>query len=473
MNRPITQLFGLVVLLFGLLVAFTSRWTVIEAKSLEAQPSNRRALLEEQRVPRGLILARDGTPLARNSSTGAGSARRFERVYPQGALFSHAVGYSFVERGRSGLEKSANDVLTGDQDEFTRVVDQLSGATRESDDVRTTLDAGAQRTALEALGGRNGSIVALEPATGRIRVMASVPDFDPNDVRHRYAQMNRDPRAPLLNRATQGRYPPGSTFKVVTAIAAIDSGRFSPDSVLDGSSPLEIGGAPLQNFGGTDYGPVTLTEALTNSINTVWAQVGERLGKRTLYEYMQRLGFNDTPPLDYPPEQMAPSGVFDRGRLLDEDAAVDVGRVAIGQERLQVSPLQMAMVAAAVANDGTLMEPRLVDRVLGPGNRIRRRVEPVKMAEVMSRSTARQVGQMMAAVVQEGSGTAAALEGVPVAGKTGTAEVAGGTANQAWFIAFAPVDRPKLAIAVTVERSQGTGGTVAAPLAKRVLQELL
>ena len=475
MNRQIVHLFALFTLLFGLLVGFTSRWTVLEADSLEQSSANRRTLLAEQRVPRGMILARDGrTRIATSERIGSGEAARFQRSYPPGALFSHPVGYSFVQRGRAGLEKSKNDELTGDRNEFSSIVDQLSGGVAQGDDLITTLDAKAQRTAVQGLGGRKGSVVAIEPRTGRVRVMVSVPQFDPNDVPERYGSLNSDDEnAPLLNRATQGRYPPGSTMKVVTAAAAIDSGRFKPDSVLDGGSPREIGGAELENFGGQDYGPITLTEALTNSVNTVWGQVGERLGKATMYEYMQRFGFNREPPLDYPPEQLSPSGVFARGRLLDEQAGVDIGRVAIGQERLQVAPLQMAMVAATLANDGTLMEPRLADRVVARDGRVRERFEPAKATEVVKPETARQVGRMMASVVKEGSGTAAALEGVAVAGKTGTAEVDGRTSNQAWFIAFAPVERPRMAIAVTVERTQGFGGTVAAPIAKSVLQDLL
>lgn len=473
MNRQITQLFGLVVLLFGLLVGFTSRWTVFEAESLEDHTANRRSLLEEQRVPRGLILARDGTVLARSRGRGRGAARRFVRAYPQGRLFSHAVGYSFLDRGRAGLERSRNDDLTGERSELASIVEELSGDEREGRDVWTTLDPPAQRVAFRALAGRRGSIVALEPSTGRVRVMASIPDFDPNQIPNRFGALNRDPASPLFNRATQARYLPGSSFKVVTASAALDSGRYGPGSIVDGRSPKTIGGVPLQNFGGQGFGPVTLTAALTSSVNTVFAEVGERLGKDTMLKYMQRFGFGRTPRIDYPRDQLTPSGVFGRGRLLDAGEAIDIGRVAIGQERLQVTPLQMAMVAAAVANGGRLMKPRLVERVVARDGRVTRRIKPDEAATVMRPAAAAQLAQMMSRVVQEGSGTAGALQGIAVAGKTGTAEVEGGASNQAWFIAFAPLGAPRLAIAVTVERTQGTGGTVAAPLARAVLQELL
>jgi peptidoglycan glycosyltransferase len=473
MNRQIAQLFVLAAVLLALLVVFTSRWTVLEAQSLEDEPSNRRPLIEEQKVPRGLILARDGTVLARSRPEGAGESRIFTRTYPTGPLFSHAVGYSFIERGRCCLELERNDELAGEEDEFESILSQLEDRSREGSDVVTNLDPAAQRAAIQGLGGRAGSVVAIEPETGKVRVMVSIPDYDPNQIPDRFRELNSAQGSPLLNRATQARYPPGSTFKVVTAAAALDTGKFNTGSILDGSSPKTISGVPLQNFGGQSFGPVTLTDALTNSVNTVWAQVGVQLGKKTMLDYMERFGFGRKPPLDYPARQMDASGVFERGRALDEDDSVDIGRVAIGQERLQVTPLQMAMVAAAVANDGKLMKPRLTDRIVRKDGRVKRRIEADLQTQVISKRAADELAEMMGRVVEEGSGTAAALSGVQVAGKTGTAEVEGGASNQAWFIAFAPVEEPRMAIAVTVERTQGQGGTVAAPLAKQVFQVLL
>ena len=470
MNTRIRNLFALVVLLFTVLIAFTSYWSVFDADELEANSANKRPLLEEQQIRRGLILAADGTLLARNRGKGT-SPRFFERVYPQGELFGHPVGYNFVERGRVALEREYNDELTGKHDEFRTILDELRGKEREGDDLVTTLDPKAQRTAIDALGGRAGAIVALEPATGRVRTMVSVPGYNPNSIPERFADLRRAPGSPLLNRTVQSGYPPGSTFKVVTATAAIDSGRFTPDSVVSGKSPKEIGGVPLTNFGGEDFGPITLTDALTHSVNTVWGTVGERVGKRTMYEYMRRYGFNRKPLLDLPRDEMRASGVYDGGDLLRVSDAVDIGRVAIGQERLLVTPLQMALVPAAIANAGSLMRPHLVREIRDRDGRVVRRTKPSEQSEVMKPSTASQLAGMMNNVVEEGTGTAAALEGISVAGKTGTAEVGG--VNQAWFIAFAPVQRPRIAIAVTVERTTGQGGTVAAPIAKQVMQELL
>jgi peptidoglycan glycosyltransferase len=472
MDLRIRHLFGLVVILFGVLVGFTSYWSVFDADGLKANSANQpRQLLEEQRIRRGLIFARDGTVLARNRVTGRGNTRFYRRVYPSGDLFSHVVGYNFLRFGRVGLERSHNDDLTGETDEFETIFDQLRGKEREGDDVLTSLDPRAQQTAIDALAGRPGAVVAIEPQTGRVRVMAATPDYDPNSIPGSFAQLNRASGSPLFNRSTQSGYPPGSTFKVVAATAALDSGRFTPDTTVDGRSPKTIGGVPLTNFGNKSFGQVTLTTALTNSVNTVWAQVGERLGKDKMYEYMRRFGFNSRPAIDLPGDELRPSGVFNRRKLLDDSDAVDIGRVAIGQERLLVTPLQMAMVVSAIANGGSLMRPRLVEQVKDVDGRTVRNVKPSEESRVMKASTASALASMMSQVVKEGTGTAAALAGIDVAGKTGTAEV-GGT-NQAWFIAFAPVNNPRVAIAATVERTSGQGGTIAAPIAKRVMESLL
>lgn len=469
----------LVVVLFTLLVVFTSRWSVFEADSLENESANRRPLIEQAQIPRGIITASDGTVLARNEQQGRGSGRIFRRLYPENDLFAHAVGYSFIERGRAGIEQFRNDELAGISDEFTTIFEELTGGRDEGDDVRLTLDPAAQRSAIQALAGRRGAVVALEPDTGRVRVMASFPQYDPNAIRTDFSALARDEASPLVNRTTQSTYPPGSSFKVVTAVAAIDSGKFRPDSIVDGSSPVDISGVPLSNCcteGQGSFGRIPFSTALENSVNTAFAKVGEAVGRETLVRYMKRFGFYEDPPLDYPDGQLTPSGVFNAdGELVEE--GFDVGRAAIGQGgaegETRATPLQMAMVAAAVGNDGVLMEPRLTDRVVKPDGRIAERVEPEEARRVMSAETAQQVQQMMRLVVKSGTAAGAGLESFQAAGKTGTAEVGGGTSNQAWFISFAPADDPEIAIAVTVERTQGQGGSVAAPIARQVYQTLL
>jgi len=473
MNRPIAVLFALFTLLFAVLIGFTSRWSIFEAEGLENNPDNRRALLEQETIPRGVISSAGGEDLAVSEQVAGGEEPRYERRYPEGSLFSHAVGYSFTEVGRSGLEEFYNDSLSGQGDDLESLFGDLTSGTEAGDDLTTRLDAEAQRTALEALGGQAGSVVALEPDTGKVLVMASLPDYDPNAVPDQLDELNQAEGSPLLNRATQARYQPGSTFKVVTAAAALDSGEAAPDTLLDGSSPAIIGGAPLQNIEGDAGGPVPLTDALTFSVNTAFARLGEDLGPETLFEYMQRFGFERPPPIDYPSSQLFASGVYEGDELVEADEPVDIGRVAIGQERLQVTPLQMAMVAAAVANDGELMAPRFGDAIVAPDGRVKDRIGPVSASRVMSAESADALADMMQRVVDEGTGTNAQIEGVEVAGKTGTAEVLGGTANQASFIAFAPVDEPEVAIAVTIEETQGFGGDEAAPIAQQVMQVLL
>jgi peptidoglycan glycosyltransferase len=375
------------------------------------------------------------------------------------------------------LERSRNDALAGEEDEFESIFTGLEGREREGLDVVTNLSVAGTQAAQAALGGRKGAVVAIEPQTGKVRVMVSVPEYDANLVPTEFGRLNRDPNKPLLNRTTQELYPPGSTFKVVTATAALDSGKVTPESIIDGSSPKEISGVPLANAGGTSFGPISFTDALTNSVNTVFAQVGEQIGRRTLVEYMKRYGFYADPRLDYPDEQMIPSGIINGDGDYVEDG-FDVGRVAIGQGGLEgevrAAPVQMAQVAAAVANGGRLMRPQLTDRIVRKDGRVAERIEPDLQSTVMKPETAEQLTAMMSRVVEEGTGTAAALAGITVAGKTGTAEVgANREFTQPWFIAFAPVEDPQMAIAVTLERTTGQGGTVAAPIAKTVLEALL
>jgi peptidoglycan glycosyltransferase len=389
------------------------------------------------------------------------------------------LGYDFLRIGRAGLERSRNAALSGQKNELTSIVDQLRGRLRVGDNVITNLDPGAQRVALDALAGRKGSVVAIEPATGKVRVMASTPGYDPNTLDRKgvYEKLSTDGQnSPLLNRATQAGYVPGSTMKVVTATAALDGGGYTPDSTVSGKSPIVISGAPLSNFSDEQFGNITLTDALTHSVNTVWAQVAEKLGHDRMADYMRRFGFDSDPPMDYPDGQMLPSGVYDKGRLLSPSSSkVDIGRVGIGQERLRVTPLQMAEVAATVANGGVRMKPQLTSRVVDVDGRTVDSIDPQQAQRVMSPETAAQLTEMMANVVREGTGTAAALQGIEVAGKTGTAELnIAQRIDQPWFIGFAPRAAPKIAVAVTLENIVGgQGGVVAAPIAKRVMEELL
>jgi penicillin-binding protein A len=456
-NAPIRRLFVLVLLLFGTLIFASSWWTVFGAQGLRDNPNNRRILFEEQRIKRGIIRAQDGTVLAANRKL---TGDTFGRRYPTGELFAQPVGFTSLDRGRIGLEDYYNDPLTGRRRDAIGALERLLGPQDVGDDLQTTLVPRAQETAFQGLAGRPGAVVALDVKTAAVRVLAATPSFDPNDPA----------KANTFNRATQGRFPPGSTMKTVTATAALDSGRYTPDSQVSGKNNKVISGTPLQNFGGEDFGDITLTDALTNSVNTAWAEVGEKLGRGTMAEYMKKFGFYEDPPMDYPDDQMVPSGeAGTNGRLLSPTSGrIDVGRMAIGQDKLLVTPLQMATVAQTIANGGLRMQPRLVEKVVDPDGRTIDEPLPEEAERVMSQKAADELAAMMRNVVEQGTGTAARLEGVNVSGKTGTAEVGDGT-DDLWFIGFTD----KVAVCAMVERQTGgTGGGTAAPIAAQVLKAL-
>jgi peptidoglycan glycosyltransferase len=474
-NAPIARLFGVVILLFTLLVVWTTRWTVIDSKALQNNSLNARTLIDEERIDRGRILADNNQVLAKSVPHKGGT---FTRTYPTGSLFAQAVGYSIVSEGEgAGLELSAGSYLRGVQTGLSSVFGQLGGGTRVGDDVYTSLDPTAQKLAVSELGDRVGSVVALNPQTGAVKVMYSNPTYNDNDP----SAPCPDNSSCLLNIATQGAgFPPGSTFKTVTTAAALDSGKFTPNSMINGNSPLTVSGRSLENDDNYSYGPVTLTKALTDSINTVFAQVGQDVGRATMQTYMKRFGFYSIPPLDYPPGQMIASGVRTHagGSLLyPTNTGVDLGRMAIGQERLLVTPLQMAMVASAIANHGKLMAPHMISKVVNQDGQVVQTIKPSVYSQVMSAANANAETQMMTDVVEEGTGTSANLEGVSVAGKTGTATIGesdGVPVDDAWFIGFAPVSNPKVAVAVLLPNiPEGYGGKYAAPIAAEIIKTLL
>ena len=492
MNTQIRRLFFVFATLFFALVGMSTYW-LWRAPELEARQGNPNLVVRQLTVKRGLVLASDGkTRLAQNRQRKVQGRTWYLRTYPTRGLAAQLVGYSTIERSRTGLEESLNDYLTGSNANLSTIVDRaldtVRGATQEGNDVVTTLDVRAQRVAMQALAGTCGAVVALEPATGRVLVMASTPTYDPNLVERDFNRVVRgrapcEPASPLLTRPTGGLpapvFIPGSTFKVVTAAAALDSGRFSPSSTfVDPGYCIEYGRRVFNyadQAGPHVFGTVDFGEAVENSINSVFCELGKRLGPKLILDYAKRFGFYEDPPLETPSEERTPSGLWAKGQLFEPDDPneVDPGRLAFGQERLLVTPLQMAMVAAAVANEGVLRRPYVVDRIVAPDGGMVTRTEPEDIRRVMKRETARALTPMMVRVVESGTGTAAQIPGVPVAGKTGTAETGRTNANDTSFIAFAPADRAKVAVAVFLQNQDGTGGSTAAPIAKRILQTVL
>lgn len=477
MNDRMARVFLVLGMGFVGVVVLLTWWQVVAAGELRAKDYNAQSQFYEQLVRRGVIRTADGTVLARNVAGEADTGDRiYRRRYPEGSFMAHVLGYSSPGRSRAGVERGLNDALTGSTRDLGSLFEDLDSEETVGDDVTLTLRADAQRVAEQALAGSRGSVVVLEPDTGRVLVMAASPAFDPNDVDGRFDTILDAPDAPLINRATQGRYAPGSTFKLVTAVAALEQGVATRSTQFPGGCRVDVegGGPPVENFGGSCAPSHDLDYALTNSINITFARLGDQLGGDGLREQMERFGFFSRPEVEgLPANELRASGLYDGSDLLDPGAGVDAARVAIGQERLEVSPLQMATVAAAIANDGTLMRPYVVERVTRAGGAVVRRGEPRADRRAMDPDTARTIGEMMTNVVREGTGTAAALEGIDVAGKTGTADT--GSGNQVWFVGFAPADNPQVAFAVTLEgRPEGdTGGVVAAPIARDVVEELL
>lgn len=479
MNQPIARLFVVVILLFGGLAAMTSWWTVVRADELDTASLNQREVLRGLKLRRGLIRDASGGIIARSVRDKNGV---YSRTYPQGALFGHPVGYSRASVGQTELEKYRNDALTGRKDSITTVFDQLTGKQQEGEDVVTHLDPDAQRQATDLVSraGKSGSVVAMDPRTGAVQVMASVPGYDPNKVvgDKSLGALNRDEaRTPLINRALQFGEAPGSTMKVVTAAAAIDSGEFSLNSQVDGRNNAVISGVPLKNDFNMSFSSIDLVSALAQSVNTAFAQVAVKLGKPTMRKYMRRFGFEQKPELDYPKNSMSSSQEYDRrtGKPLPATSRfVDIGRLGIGQDQLRVTTMQMAEVAAAIGNGGTLMKPWLTDRIVDREGRTTETFKPEVQSKVVSEQSAAAVRTMMEAVVARGTGTAGAIPGIQVAGKTGTAETQFGKAiNDVWFIAFAPSKDPRVAIAVNVQDVPGFGGEIAAPIARDVMTTLL
>ena len=484
MNRQITRLAVTGVALIGALIVATTYWQTLAVAGLTDRQDNAIERVAEFTIERGLIQGRDRTPLfAENVRRKVSGKTFYFRRYPLRGLAAHVVGYSTRGRSRAGLERSLNDFLTASNANLSTVLDtsldRLRGTTIEGNDVILTLNARAQRAALNALGGRCGAAVVLEPSTGRVLVLASSPTYNPNLVERNFGQIRQiradcAPANALLNRATLGLYAPGSTFKVVTAAAALESGRYSLESTFDDPGFCVEYGRRVSNYDtSSPFGRVNFLQAMQYSINSVFCNIGKDLGATDILDMARRFGFYAKPPLETPINERVASGLYAKGELFTpkNDFEADPGRLAFGQERLLVTPLQMAMVAAAVANDGVVMRPYVVERIVSPGRKTVARTRPDELGRAVSKQTANALTAMMKAVVS--SGTAARSGLAPgTAGKTGTAETGRAGVNTTSFIAFAPADTPQVAIAVILESQRGTGGSTAAPVARQILQAL-
>jgi penicillin-binding protein A len=470
MNRAIGRIFLVGVVLFVALIANVTYVQVFAAKGLADRPENHRSIAEDLRIRRGAILGFDGKTIA-------GSKKQsgfWYRTYPLGGVAPQIVGYNSVRFGRSGLESSMNDYLTGADsgNDWQAVVDDALGRRKRGNDVTLTIVPSVQKAAQAALGTSRGAVVVMDPDTGAIIAAASSPSYDPATLEDDWRRLSKDPAAPLFSRTTQGLYPPGSSFKVVTAAAALESGNVTPTTPFDDTGTYAVGGGEVTNYHGEVFGGNTFTEALTKSINTTFGKVGTLLGKQTLVDDMTRFGFYQVPPLQLPAGQVKASGRYGPKGLLSVTAPMDqlaLAWMAVGQESLLATPLQMALVTSAVANGGEIPAPYLVQQVTNPDGETVYQAQPETWKIAMDATTAQTLNTMMQQVVNAGTGTRAALSGIQVAGKTGTAEKGDGS-NVAWFIGFAPADAPQVVVAVTIESTSATGGDVAAPIAAEMMR---
>lgn len=481
MNSPIRRLAAVITLLFASLFISVTYIQVVQADSLESNPRNTRTLLKERSRERGDILV-GKTAVA--TSEPSDDVYQYLRKYKNAAMYAPVTGYYSLINGAYGLEKSENEYLSGSSDElFVRnLTNLLTGEQPQGASIETTINAKAQKAAWDALGDQQGAVIALDPTTGDILAMVSRPSYNPNNLSTHdtekasdtYKNLNADDLEPLINRTIGQLYPPGSTFKIVTSAAALANGYSSDSSDgLVGPATLDLPQTTATLSNDTHLpcadGTPTLLEAFEESCNTTYAQLGMDLGADVMSEQAAKFGFGQS--LTVP--QTVATSVFP-----DDLNEPQLAQSSIGQFDVRVTPLQMAMVAAGIANDGVVMRPNLVKKVISSDGKTVSEPGPEELSTATTPEVAEQLTEMMEAVVESGTGTNAQISGVTVAGKTGTAQNAEGAAPHAWFTSFAPADDPQVAVAVVVENggklgNEAFGGTVAAPIAKAVMEAVI
>jgi peptidoglycan glycosyltransferase len=444
---------------------------------------NRRNLIERYSQPRGNILTADGKPITGSKKTD-GVDYQYERTYKNGKMWAPVTGYASQIFGANQLESLYDGILTGDDDRlfFNRTIDMLTGKKQRGGNVVTTLNADAQKAAYEGLGNKKGAVVALDPQTGSVLAMASTPSYDPSTIantsdedRQHYIDLLHDDDKPMLNRALRETYPPGSTFKVLTAAAALESGKYTLDGKTDSPDPYRLPNTTtdLPNEGNIPCKDASIRQALRYSCNTVFAKISDELGNDTMREMAEKFGYNHA-KLDIPVR--AAESVY------PEDNRPQNAMDGIGQASNRATPLQMAMIASAVANDGKLMKPHMVEKLVDPNLNTIEQTKPKEFSQPMSAQTAQDVQSAMQTVVEKGTGTTAQIDGVTVGGKTGTAQhgVDNSEKPYAWFISYAKNQdgSSPVAVAVVIEssdaaRSEVAGSAQAAPVAKAVMQAVL
>jgi len=484
-NKPLRR----VAIFCGLLVlALLVRvnWVqFVQGDELKNDPHNRRVAIERYSTPRGNIIV-DGKAITGSTTTDSGDFK-YKRTYKNGKMWAPVTGYASQAFDANQLEKLNDGILSGTDDRlfFSRTVDMFTGSKQKGGNVVTTLDAKAQKAAFDGLGHQKGAVAAINPETGAILALASTPSYDPStfagmsnkDAEAYLAlQKNKNPDEPMLNRALRQTYPPGSTFKVVTASAALENGLYD-DVDSNTRSPLpytlpDTSGVELKNEGNIPCKNATLREALRVSCNTVFGKISADLGNKKMMAEAEKFGFNN-PGINTPVR--ASESIFPK------DNRPQNAMAGIGQASNRATPLQMAMVASAVANGGKLMKPYMVDSLVAPNLNVVQQHTPQEMSQPLSPENAQKVQSIMETVVKSGTGTNAQIPGVTVGGKTGTAQHGEDNKDNpyAWFISYAKTDKgTPVAVAVVIEgsdtlRDDIAGGRLAAPVAKDVMRAVL
>lgn len=447
---------------FLILVLNLTYFQIVVADTVAGHPGNTRAIQSEMQIERGRIFDRNGLMLADNDKVGL----EYRRRYPFDDLTSGITGFNSVRFGRSGLEESFNKYLLGKKKvaSFEEYLARLREEPR-GHDVWLTLDTRVQEAAAEALEDRTGAVVAIDPRSGELIAAVTFPRYNPNTVEADWAVLSKDPGKPLFNRATQGLYPPGSTFKIITAAAALEAGLASPTKTYTGPNELRVHGGKVTNYAGQGCGTLTLAGAFAKSCNTIFAQIGLELEAERLVRFARRFGLDKRVDLEVRTSQ---STIPNAGEM----DPLDLAWSSVGQGRTLVTPVQMGMIGAAIAGNGRIYEPRLVKEVRDRKGHTLLRPAAKVFAQPLLASEALAVRELMVQTVEAGTGLRAKIAGVTVGGKTGTAEPADKKRTHAWFVGFAPAENPEIVVAVIVEHA-GEGGRVAAPIAKRVMEEAL
>ncbi|KUK10052.1 MAG: Peptidoglycan glycosyltransferase [Clostridia bacterium 41_269] len=435
---------------------------------MATSPYNRRLAAIEEKIPRGTIYDRNGKVLA--------ETRNGKRIYPLGRDAVHVIGFISRRYGRTGLERVYDQHLLGisKENELQSIINKLLGRVQKGNDIVVTLDAALQEKASDLLGNRKGAVVALDPRTGDILVLASSPSFDPENLEEkatgtstRYDLLLKDNDSPLINRATQGAYPPGSTFKLVTGGGMLTSDPTSAYRSVNCRGEITVEGFTLPDI--ASHGITDFDKAIALSCNTFFATGGLELGAEKLYEAAEAFGITKNPWEGKVQEVPCRPGTLTPPNKMSK---AQIASTAIGQGELLVSPLHMALVAAAVANDGIIMRPHLLDRVQTQDDgEIIIKYTPEEWLEPIGQTAARILKRAMVKAVEEGTAARAAIPGITVAGKTGSAQNPSG-APHAWFVGFAPAEEPRIAVAVIIENG-GAGGSAAAPIAREIMKMAL